>query len=708
MEAAECGAASLAMILGHHGLHVSLEELRVACGVSRDGSNANNILKAARNYGLEAKGLAEMVDRIHDVKLPAIIFWQFGHFMVLDEVRGDTFFINDPGGGRLILPKERFTGGYSGVVLTCSPGPDFKPSGTRPGLVSALRERLGSVRDLWKTMVLASLILALPVILIPAIARVFVDDYLVRHFDGWIPVLLAGLFFTAIMRGLVTGLTERFISHAQTRSAMASSARLFWHLLCLPVEFFVQRFRGEIAERLDRSEELAETISGAFLEFVREGILVVCLLVVMCFYDLLLTGFALLTVALVLVLSRLGARKRFDLARKLDNERERLSGVSVSGLEMIESMRTGGTENIFFSGWSAGHARVVSAEQELEGRANIEAVMAPLLTSVNTLAILVLGSLQVMDGVATMGMLVAFQSLVASFSDSSSRVAEILDRLVGTQHNLECINDVLSYKPDVEFLPERESSPEGMGRLVGGVEIKGLTYGYNRNKPPLIEGFDLVLAPGEAVALVGSTGSGRSTIVRILAGLYQPWEGEILFDGTPRGAIPRETFHRSLAMVDQDLVFFEGSVIDNLTFWDRSIPKNLVVGAAQDAVIHEDISARSGGYESHLSAGGRNFSLGQRQRLEIARALIRNPALLILDEATSTIAPLTEGWIIENIRRRGCTTIHVTHRLSTVRHVDRVVVIEEGKVVERGSFDDLAGGGGSFQRLFGISLLEGG
>ncbi len=691
MEAVECGAAALATVLAYHGRLVPLEELRVACGVSRDGSKASNVIRAAAGYGLVGRGFSKEVDELPKLPLPCILFWNFNHFVVLEGFGPKGVYLNDPAYGPRRVSHAEFDAAFTGVVLTFEVGPNFRKAGEKPSLYRALRSRLVGAESGLGFVVLAGLALVIPGLVIPTFSRVFVDDVLVGGREDWMKPLLIGMTLTALLRAGLVWLREAFLTRLHARLAVGMAGRFFWHVLCLPVEFFTQRYGGEICGRIHINNQLASLLSGQLASNAIDLLLVFAYAAMMFLYDVPLTVVGIITAALNVAALRYFSRRRIDGSRRLRQEEGNLSGTSMSGLQMMETLKATGRESDFFSRWSGYQTKVVNIQQELALYDQYLGTVPSLLNALNTAVILIFGGLYVMDGRMSIGMLVAFQSLMASFTGPFNSLVNLGGLLQDVQGSMARLDDVLRHRPDPQLAVEADTSPAAAAprRLSGRLELRGITFGYSRLDPPLIENLSLTIEPGQRVALVGGSGSGKSTVSRLVCGLYEPWSGEILLDGQPRTAHARSTLTGSLALVDQDIFLFEGRVMENLTLWDASIAENEVVQAAKDSCIHDDIAARPQGYDSRVTEGGTNFSGGQRQRLEIARALSGSPTLLVLDEATSALDPVTEKTIDDNLRRRGCTCLIVAHRLSTIRDCDEIIVLQRGKVMQRGRHEDL-------------------
>lgn len=688
MEAVECGAASLGIVLGYFGRFIPLEELRVMCGVSRDGSKASNMCKAARNLGLSAKGYRKEVEDLLTMRLPIIVFWNFNHFLVVEGFKGDKVYLNDPKTGPRVISKDEFDLSFTGIAIEFELTPDFKKGGKKASFIGPLKRRLEGSGQGLLFVLLASLGLIIPGLLVPTFSRIFVDDILVRGRE-WIVPLLIAMGVTAVVRAGLTWLQQYYLLRMETKLALSSSSQFFWHILRLPIQFFHQRMSGEIATRVEINDRVAKLLSGELATTLLSIILVAFYAILMFQYDIILTLISISIVALNVVALRYFARKRRDANQKLLQEQGKLIGTAMNGLTIIETLKATGAESDFFARWAGYHAKTINAEQNLGLSSQLLSAIPPFLTSLNTTVVLAFGAYQVMNGNMTLGMLVAFQALMLNFLNPVNDLVTLGSRLQEVEGDMNKLDDVLRHRRD-DYV-EQAKLPEDIAevQLAGYLELKNVTFGYNKLDKPLIENLSLSLRPGMRVALVGSSGSGKSTVAKLVAGLYEPWSGEILFDGKRRDEIPRHILNNSLAMVDQDIFMFEGNIRENLTLWDDTIPQTSVIQAAKDAHIHNDIVTRAGSYNHPVEEAGRNFSGGQRQRMEIARALVQNPTLLVLDEATSALDPVTEKIIDNNLRMRGCTCVIIAHRLSTIRDSDEIIMLEYGKVVQRGTHDEL-------------------
>ena len=691
MEAVECGAAALGTILAYYGRFVPLEELRIACGVSRDGSKASNIVRAARKYGLKATGFKAELWQLVKFQLPVIIHWRFSHFLVLEGFNKDKVYLNDPAGGPRTVTRQEFDDNFTGVVMEFAPTAEFVKGGKQFNTLAALVQRLSSSKTALLFVTLVGLSLVLPGLVLPSFIRAFVDYYLVRDLDSWIFPILLGMAVAAALRGVLTWLREHYLLRLETKLAISMSGKFFWHVLRLPVEFYTQRYAGEIGNRVAINEQVAYLISGRLASTVLDLTTIVFFSILMFLYDPLLTVIGITFAFGNLAALRYVARKRVDTNQRLAIAKGKLAGMMAGGLQHIESIKAAGRESDFFARLAGQNAEVVRDEEHMDNYSSGLGVVPPLLMALTTASILTIGGLRVMDGQITIGMLVAFQSLMISFLEPVNKLVDLGAVIQEVEGGLKRLDDVLKAPVEESLLAEEvlQDVSKRMPKLSGRLELRNVTFGYSRLEPPLIQNFNLSLEPGKRVALVGGSGSGKSTVAKLVSGLYEPWSGEILFDGKTRTQLPRTTLTNSMGVVDQDIFLFEGTVRDNLTLWEPTVPETRVVKAAHDACIHDEIASRVGGYGSLIAENGSNYSGGQRQRLEIARALTSDPVLLVLDEATSALDPLTEKLIDTRLRRRGCTCLIIAHRLSTIRDCDEIIVLEKGQIVQRGTHQEM-------------------
>ena len=700
MEATECGAASLAMILAYYGRWLPLEFLRQECGVTRDGSNADNLLKAARRQGCVAKAFAGRSEVLRKKEFPLILFWEFNHFLVLEGFQGDTVFLNDPAMGRRTVTWDEFLTSYTGVYMKITPSENFKPEGEPYSIVKTVAAKLRE--DKWALIFLMvlGLCMIIPGLAIPVMGQIFIDDvFSLKHAD-WIVKLLNAMFGTMILLGIMTAMRAAVLTYWQKKLTIADSSGFFWHVLRMPVAFFQQRYAADIASRIQFNESTAEVLSNQAATALLDLLVALFYLLLLFQYSVPLTliGVSISVVDIFVFLYM--RRRQTDLIMRIQQDASKAYGVLMSGLMMVESIKANGSEGDLFAKWAGYAAKASVATQEMKLWTMKVKLLPLLLGGLNTALIMTVGGFSIMEGIMTAGIYMAFNNLIAKFHEPVQKLLSLGNVLQNTEMQMRRLDDVRRYKTDTLNYPDENQTVSFSGnRLSGELTLKDVSFGYSPLDPPLIEHFDLHLEPGRWAAVVGSSGSGKSTLAKLVAGLYEEWSGEILFDGVKRREIPRPVIVNSLATVDQDVFQISGTVRQNISMFDKSVPSADIVQAAQDACIHDDIIQLQGGYDAEVAEGGLNFSGGQRQRLEIARALAFNPSLLILDEATSAIDPMTEQKCLENIRRRGCTCLIVAHRLSTIREADEIIVLERGKVAERGTHRELISHDGPYRRL---------
>ena len=696
IEFVECGAAALGIILDYFGRRESASRLRTLCQTGRDGSAAAAILRAARECGLVARAWRCEIEQLRTLNPPFIVFWEFNHYVVIEGIGRAKVFVNDPAWGRRAVPMAEFDGGFTGVVLTFEKGAAFQKGGPRPSAWRSLRRRLqGQSLGLCFAM-LSTLTLVFPSMVAAVLPKVFFDSMLEEGAAHWLRPTLAVMAVTAVLLGALTVLQQRALARLEANLAVRSASEFFWHLLCLPITFFGQRHAGDLVETVSANDRVAGLLAGEVATNLVNALLAGIYLVLMYRYDAMLTAIVLAIAAANAAALHVVASKRSEHSQQIAKERSRLFGVAVAGMNSIETLKAMGAEGQFFDQWTRRHGELMSAEQRMQRSHIALSAISPLLSSLGTAAVLVIGGLRIMDGWLTLGMLVAFQTLMTYFLTPFQRLLNLGARLQQIQGDLCRLDDVLDNPIDAA-LNDGATGPSEL-RLRGEIELRGVNFGY-AGQPPLLQEFNLRIRAGSRVALVGRSGSGKSTAAKLLAGLYQPWTGEILLDGIRREELPRDLVTGSISMVDQDIALYSGSVAENIALMDETLPGDALIDAARDAAIHSDIVAKPGGYSFQLQQMGRNLSGGQRQRLDIARALATDPRILILDEATSALDPLTEREILDNLKRRGCTCIVVAHRVSAIRACDEVVMLEDGRVVEQGTHQELLQRSGTYAAL---------
>ncbi len=709
MEALECGAACLAMILAYHGKWVPLEQVRSDCGVSRDGSKAKNILVAARSYGMEAKGFRMEPSALKEVGVfPCIVHWEFNHFIVVNGFKGNKVYINDPARGSVILSEEAFDEGFTGIVLNFIPTEAFEPGGKRESVIDFAKKRLTGGSTAVIFVVLTTLISSAIGVIMAGFSRVFLDQLLTGLNPEWFMPFMVGLSLFAVIQIVAEWIQTVYSLRINGKLAVVGNTSYLYKVLTLPMEFFSQRMAGDIQERQRDNAEIANDIVDTVAPLALNTIMMFFYLIVMIRYSPMLTMVGLVTVLGNLWVSRIISAKRVNITRVMMRDSGNLAGTTVSGIEMIETIKSSGAENGFFEKWSGYQAGVNTGNVRYQ-KLNAYLGMIPgLLSKLANITVLSLGVALCIKNRFTTGMILAFQGFMGSFMSPATSLISAGTTMQEMRSRMERIEDVMSYPSDPAFgenglsgdpYEETEDKKTKYKSLTGAFTMKNVTFGYSRLGEPLIEDFNIDVKSGDSVAFVGASGCGKSTLSKLISGLYQPWSGEILFDGKPVTEIDREVFTGSVAVVDQDIILFEDTIANNIRMWDRTIEDFDMIMAARDANLHEDIMQRQGGYQYRIIEGGKDFSGGQRQRMEIARVLAQDPGIIIMDEATSALDAKTEYEIMKSIRDRGITCVVIAHRLSTIRDCDEIIVLDRGKVVERGRHEELIKLGGAYAEL---------
>ena len=695
MEVVECGAASLAMILAHYGKWLPLEEVRAACGVSRDGSSAKMILQAARNYGLDAKGF-RMSPEALEGKQPAIIHWNFEHFVVFRGFdRKGRACINDPGIGPVKWPMEEFRKHYTGVCLTFEPTEKFEKGGQQTSILSYMKKNLNGVSEaFWLTFSFA-LMGAFVALLSPLFTRIFLDEILSGKNADWVKWFFIGMGALAVFQFFVVLLQSRYTKRVAGALALKSNKDYLRHLLRLPMSYFAMRHVGDLQQRMHLNQEITNSLIEVLAPQVINIGLLVLYLFLMFSYSFWLTIIGFVAAGVNLAIVHYFANLRINLIRSMEQCEGQYFSATVSCIDNMESIKAAGAETGFFKYWSGLWAHKFNVNANADKQQAQVALLPVMANALCSVAVLVLGAYLILQGDLTVGMLMAFQGFMGSFLAPVNELVNGSQKIVEMRSQMERVEDVMKYPED-----HRESEKEILqGKLGGLLEMKHVTFGYSPIQPPLIEDFNLRVEPGHSVALVGPSGCGKSTLAKLISGLYKPWSGEILFDGRPIESIPNEELTNSVAVIDQNVVLFDDTIAQNIRMWDPSIEDFTLMMACNDAEIRADIVSRPEGFDTKIVKGGQNFSGGQRQRFEIATALAREPIVLIMDEATSALDPKTEDEVMKRIRRMGPTQVIVAHRLSTIRDCDEIIVMDQGKILQRGRHEELMAQEGFYQKL---------
>ena len=698
MEMVECGAASLAMIMHYYQKWIPLEQARVDCDVSSNGSSAKNIMVAARSYGMKADAWkVDPEDLQKEGPFPCIIHWGFNHFVVLCGFKGKRAVINDPARGRVTVEWEEFDREYTGICITFEPGENFEPSGKPESVLSYARDRLRGTGSAVAFVALTTTITSLLGVINPVFTQTFLDRLLTGRNPEWLPGFMAAFCGVIAVMIIVSWISAVYSLRIQGKMASYGSAAYLWKVLRLPMQFFNQRLSADIADRQATNASIAGTMVNTFAPLALQALMMVFYLVVMIRYSWVMALIGVSAIFLNLAVSSLITARRVNITRVQQRDSAKLSAATMSGIRMIETIKASGAENGFFGQW-AGYQASVNTQTVRYTRLNLFLGTLPsAITTFANLAVLGIGVMLVMRGEFTKGMVMAFQGYLSAFMRPATSLIGAGQSLQEMITQIERVDDVMSYKEDPCF--DEKPKTKEFEKLSGAIELKNVTFGYSRLGKPLISDFSMTIRPGQKVAFVGRTGCGKSTLAKLISGLNHPWSGSITFDGVPIGEIDRDVFTGSVSVIDQDITLFEDSVSANIKMWDESIEDFEMILAARDAEIYDDIMTRDGGFSHKLLEGGRDLSGGQRQRLEIARALSQDPTICIMDEATSALDAQTEHEVIQSISNRGITCIVIAHRLSTIRDCDQIIVLDRGKVVERGTHDELYALGGVYTSL---------
>ena len=701
LEALECGAASLAMVMAYYGRWVPLEQVRIDCGVSRDGSKAKNIYKAAEHYGFKVKAYSMTPETLKEKgQYPCIIHWNMNHFVVLNGFKGKNVYINDPARGTVKVSWEEFDRSFTGVVLIPTPSENFEPGGKRRSTIDFARKRLVGTGAAVVFVMLTTAIAYLFGVADSVTSRIFMDRLLTGVNSDWLYPFITIMVLLAVIQLVVSWAQTIYSLKIDGKMAVIGRTTYMWKILRMPMEFFSQRLAGDIQNRAEMNASIAGTLVNTFAPLVLNSTMMIVYLVLMINQSPMLTLIGISVLVLNAIMSKIISEKRINVTRVQMRDAGKLTSATVTGIEMIETIKASGAENGFFQKW-AGYQASVNSQEVKSAKVNQFLGMIPVFFStIANYAVLILGVWLTMDGKFSLGSVIHFQGFLSSFMAPAMTLVNAGQTIQEMRTQMERVEDVMEYPDDINVTYKTDSDDEEvLNKLRGNIELKNITFGYSRLDEPLIENFSLKMKTGDRIALVGASGCGKSTVSKLISGLYQPWSGEILFDGKPRMSYPRDIITGSIAVVDQDITVFEDTIANNIKMWDNSIQDFEMILAARDAQIHDDITKMPDAYQHKLTSGGRDLSGGQRQRMEIARVLAQDPSIIILDEATSALDARTEHEVVKAVKDRGITCIVIAHRLSTVRDCDEIIVLDKGKVVERGTHDELIAKSGVYADL---------
>lgn len=699
MEATECGAASLAMIMAYYGKYVSLDKVRIDTGVSRDGCKASKILQGARKYHFEASGYRLGIEALKkETRLPCIIHWNFNHFVVFEGIKGKSAYINDPAHGRRKLTLQELDEGFTGVALFIKPGEGFTKEKDTHSFYRATYQRIAGEKKTVLYLLLLGLLLVFPSILIPVFSQVFVDDIMIGGSTNWIRPLIIAMIGTAVFQFAFGYYRDFLLIKFQNKLSLVSNYKFLSHLFRLPMTFFDQRYAGDIAGRVDNNNSICEFVAGELTQNILNVFMSLLYLILLFIYSPILTFIGIITIAVNFIIMKTTSDMIAKSVMKLKQDEGKLAGVLISGINIISTLKASGVESNYTSRVLGYYAKSETRKQSYGKLQQIVNSLPEVTNQVCNVLVLMFGGLLVIRGSMTAGMLVAFNSLLGSFTQPVNTLLSFILKIQEVKADMNRVDDIFHHEEDGVYKAERDEEV-GSEKLSGAIELDNISFGYSRLESPLVTDFNFKLQSGRSIAFVGASGSGKSTVAKIISGLYLPWEGEIRVDGMPLSNVPQEILTSSIATVSQEISLFSGTIKENITMWNKNIRDEDIIKATKDACIHDVITKKHGAYDYRLIEGGRNLSGGQRQRLEIARALVTNPTILIMDEATSALDAVTEKEIVDNIKRRGCTCIIVAHRLSAIRDCDEIIVMDKGKIVQRGTHEDLVHVEGHYQNL---------
>lgn len=707
MEGVECGAAALASILGYYKKSISLEELRIACDVSRDGCNAENILKAAKEYGLDCDAYSIELEDLSEIELPCILHWSFNHFVILEGITKEGYYLNDPALGYRFVSAQEMDEEFTGVVLTFEPNKDFIPNNKQVSFKTIIQGYIQDSEHAVIYLIITGLLLTIPTLLVPIFTKLFLDNILIAKMHSWIMPFLIGMTIIALVDTGIYWLQQKCLLRFSTNTTIKTTTNFLWHLLRLPCQFFYQRSVGDIVNRISLNEQISNLIVYNLSSVIVQSIRMLFVAFLLLYFSIGLSLIIFFTTLFDIFLAKALFARQQQLQVKILNDSAKQTGNEIGALNIIESLKACGNESIFFKKWAETNAKLANNAQKLQKSLLNSSSIIQFSINLTVILILILGAAKILAGTMTIGTLVAYQSLTILFFQSITFIIDITNKVQAIIASQERIDDINNYEVDSMFLqayrPIDTLLKNDEGKLQGHIVFEDVTFGYRRLSEPLINKLCFEVKPGQRVGLVGTTGCGKSTIAKLLMQVYHPWSGNIYIDDVPIQEIDPLLLNYSMSIVSQEIFLFDDTIKNNITFWDDTIGDATIIAASKDACIHDVISAHENSYMWRISERGGNLSGGQSQRFEIARALANNPSILILDEATSALDDETEGKVIGNINRRGITILNIAHRLASVRDCDSIIVMDNGAIAEIGSHETLIAMGGIYAKLIGVS-----
>ena len=696
MEVTECGAASLCMILDYYGKSVTMEQLRLACGVSRNGVNAKNIARAAMLHGLKPRALKVGIHAARGLKFPAIIHWNMDHFVVLCGFTKKGAVIADPASGLRQIPEDEFSNNFTGIALEFTPTESFEKNRTLKNKNDYIKSCLKSFAPVMFIFLICEFCVLASGGVLPFLSSVYINRVLldgkIQQLSFVTAVLLACLLL-AFLGGVIRVSTiNRVVKQLNAKLNLG----FFEHILKLPIEFFLQRNSGELAMRQGEAMNTGRLIVS-MLPFIFTSMLQVLVYLGLLFFMNLKIAAIGVTMVVVNFIAAVLASKRYrEKVMRSDRERAMLQGLISQTIDAMETIKSCGCEDAVFERLISAGSISINARTEIEKTSVLTNTVFTFLNTFSSALVIVAGIWEILFSSLTTGSLIALQGVMVAMLapvGSAMNMGFQIQQLSGITHRT---NDVMRYMEDTKFAEEEQKE---LTELDSDITLEDITFGYSPLDTPILQNFNLHIKKGGSLAIIGGSGSGKSTVAKLIAGLFCEKDGKIYFGSRERKEIRRDDFYSETAVVTQNIRLFEGTVLDNITMFDHTIPYDDVVAAAKIACIHEGIIARPSGYREWVSENGRNFSGGQRQRIEIARAIVKKPRLLIMDEATSALDADTEMNIMKAVSDMGITTIVVAHRLSAIRYCDSIIVMKNGEITEYGTHCDLMALNGEYAAL---------